>query len=302
MTLKLAAVSMVRNECDIIELFVKINSRIFDAIYILDHMSSDGTEEIIKVLQTSGYPVKYSQLNTSQFNQDQVITNLVRQVANLDLYDYVMPIDADEFLLLEDKDSIENMVSKNAYGLIPWRTFCPISDKYFDVEAPLYDLFKMRDVEPNQFFKVFIGNEYAKNCSVSFGSHQAMSDRFIFEPKVMPVFLAHIPIRSSVQMVNKAILGSHAFRLTPRRAAGQGFHWDLMAKFIRQKDFKIEYDDMAMIALRYAISEDSLAQTPRFMLDGPRIGFSTDTIEMKNLAKINSLKSFDSFMLNMQTK
>ena len=128
---------MVRNECDIIELFIKINSRVFDAIYIVDHMSSDGTKEIISALKMQGFPVEYSQLNCSQFNQAETITNLVRQVAQLNLYDYIVPMDADEFLCIESND-ISRWISSKSFGLIPWRTFCPISNEYYAAEAPLY--------------------------------------------------------------------------------------------------------------------------------------------------------------------
>lgn len=48
MTGKIAAVSMVRNECDIIELFLKINLRHLDFILVIDHNSDDGTTEILE--------------------------------------------------------------------------------------------------------------------------------------------------------------------------------------------------------------------------------------------------------------
>lgn len=306
MACKLAAVTMARDECDIIELFVKINSRVFDAIYIVDHMSRDGTAEIIASLIANGYPVKYSRLNSRQFNQGEVITNLVRQVANLDLYDYIVPLDADEFLVLPSQKAVEDEISKytsqNEYALIPWRTYCPISDDYYTVDAPLYELFRMRDQEPEQYFKVLIGNEYAKGCEVSFGSHGAVNHKFVFEPKILPLYLAHVPLRSCSQMLNKAILGSHALRTVPNRQPGMCFHWDLMANYIRAKDFKIHYEDLELISLRYSIPENSPAKTPMLMVGGPRLGLSSDTIEMKDLAKINSLQSFDYFMQTMLIK
>lgn len=46
---RVAAICMVRNECDIIESFVRHNSAIFDYIYFLNHHSSDTTVEILKL-------------------------------------------------------------------------------------------------------------------------------------------------------------------------------------------------------------------------------------------------------------
>ena len=48
--MKIAAISIVKNEADIIELFVKINSRICDHMYIVDGSSDDGTFEMLKEL------------------------------------------------------------------------------------------------------------------------------------------------------------------------------------------------------------------------------------------------------------
>lgn len=43
--MKLAAVSVVRNECDIIELFFRINSRVVDRFFVVDHGSTDRTRK-----------------------------------------------------------------------------------------------------------------------------------------------------------------------------------------------------------------------------------------------------------------
>ena len=72
-----------------------------------------------------------------------------------------------------------------------------------------------------------------------------------------------------------------------------------MAKIIRDKGFTIDYEDMAKIASRYAMEENALPERPSLVMDGPRIGLSTDSIQMKNLSYINNMKAFDSFMLGM---
>ena len=47
---KIAIVSMVRNEADVIESFVRHNLQVADALYIIDHASTDGTGEILQQL------------------------------------------------------------------------------------------------------------------------------------------------------------------------------------------------------------------------------------------------------------
>ncbi|WP_422109483.1 glycosyltransferase family 2 protein, partial [Achromobacter xylosoxidans] len=44
---KLISISMVRNENDVIESFVRHNLELMDEMHIIDHGSSDGTREIL---------------------------------------------------------------------------------------------------------------------------------------------------------------------------------------------------------------------------------------------------------------
>ena len=56
--MRLAGVTMVRNECDIVEAFLRHNEAVLDRLYILDNESSDGTLEILQRLAASRLSVK----------------------------------------------------------------------------------------------------------------------------------------------------------------------------------------------------------------------------------------------------
>ena len=43
--MRLAGITIARNECDIVEAFVRHNEAVLDRLYILDNDSSDGTLE-----------------------------------------------------------------------------------------------------------------------------------------------------------------------------------------------------------------------------------------------------------------
>ena len=55
--MKIASISMVKNEADIIESFVRHTLRFVDVMYIIDHLSTDNTWIILNNLQAEGLPL-----------------------------------------------------------------------------------------------------------------------------------------------------------------------------------------------------------------------------------------------------
>ena len=53
----IAAISMVRNEADVIESFVRHTLRFADRLYITDHRSEDATREILSALVSESLPI-----------------------------------------------------------------------------------------------------------------------------------------------------------------------------------------------------------------------------------------------------
>jgi hypothetical protein len=298
--MKVALVSMVKNECDIIELFLKINLRQFDHAYIFDHMSTDGTDLIIKKLIHEGYPITYIYHKDVDFRQSDLITSAVNYISKLNIYDYLVPLDADEFLATTDefrsvKDAISVSLSTSSLGLVPWRTYCPISDSYYAADAPLFEIFRMRKFEPTIFHKVIIGNEFSKSCVVSEGNHFAVNSLLNFNCQEIPIHIQHVPIRSSEQIINKSIMGSHTLSLKKSRQVGEGFHWDNLADIIRTNEFLVDDKLLLDLAISYAAPPGAII-VKEFDDLSPRIGLSDDRIVHRELSKINVIKSFDSYI------
>lgn len=301
--MKIAAISMVKNESDIIELFIKINSRFFDAIYILDHGSTDSTAQIVRLMKKSGYNVYYTLLNDKIYNQSKITTSAIRQIAQLDLYDYLMPLDADEFIPDEKIGLIRDFLSERHgdldVGYFPWKTYCPINRKYFEAEAPLYDNFKARRIELSQFYKVIVTNRLGKFCTIAMGNHDitTQEETGALKRHIIPSFLIHAPIRSQEQIISKAVLGSHSFKLKKDRVPGEGFHWDELTQQIREKNYSISDEMLFQVAANYAVPKE------KWVKDQPindaievacsSIGRAEDSIEFIELAKINLLRNFD---------
>jgi hypothetical protein len=296
-TLKLAAVTLIKDEGDIIELFLKLNLRVFDRIFVFDHMSTDNTKEIIFKMREAGYSVAYTYYPAPQFQQSKAITYLVQQVARMDLYDYIVPLDADEFLMPAadlGPDDLGECLASTQWGKAPWRTYCPVSDDYFGPQAPLFSHFRARRVEPTRLRKVVIGNTYGKNCTVLEGNHKAYNLDLPGEAVTLPLVFAHVPVRSEAQILRKALMGSYALSLKSERFPNEGNHWDAMAACIRAAGFRVSPEQLTNFALQYMNARGITDNT--IVHDGPRLGEPDDTIELTALAQRPLLAAFDGYI------
>jgi glycosyltransferase involved in cell wall biosynthesis len=304
---RIVGVSMVKNEADIIELFIKINSRFFSEIHILDHYSSDHTATIIKKFQADGYPIKYKLLENdgSGFNQAEITANYIRQVARDIECDYIMPIDADEFPFINPAEKITQVLSEATqacgYCLIPWVTYCPIKGDYLSSTAPLYTNFRPRNFEPDQYYKIILTRDFARTVKLATGNHNVIESEK-YKPKKIKAILQHVPVRSAEQISSKAIIGSATLKITKNHKAGESFHWDEMAERILARNMEISEAETLDIALNYA-KQKKHQRSPKISIFSfsPKIGTSSDTIELKDLAKVDIHKNINAFRA-LQTK
>ncbi len=299
MSTKVATISMVKDECDIIELFVKINSRMVDHMFVVDHNSRDGTSEILKQLKELHYPLTIYRSDDPDFPQAKVLSTVARRVAATNEYAFLVPLDADEFIYCEHgkfADLLAQEIPPGGCGQLPWVTYVPSEGHYYASSAPLYNIFRKRCYEPTQLYKVVIPNEMAKTCIISAGSHVVAFNSRVIPATTLSATLQHCPIRSIDQITAKGIIGSHRLSIKVGRLETEGYHWDLMAEQIRRANFGLSHADMLSMALNYlaeGVSDLSVDAT------APRIGGPNDSIEMVDLSKIRLFKKLDQFMADL---
>jgi glycosyltransferase involved in cell wall biosynthesis len=230
----IAGLAVVRNESDIIELFVRINLRAVDKVFVIDNKSTDNTVTIIKQLQEEGLPVILWHDSSLVFHQQRIITDAYRRIFAEYDFDWVFALDADEFILGERESVLKDLlnVPKGEYGLLEWRSFVPISERYYDHDSPLWELFRQRAKEPRIFHKVAIPASLSSLCSISMGNHrlEPVDRAFRVKGYVLETRLAHIPVRSSDQMVSKILVKDHKNSLKVSRKEAVSFHIDEYAK------------------------------------------------------------------------
>ena len=216
----IAVVSMVRNEADVIESFVRHNLGWADRLYVAVHESSDETLSILQALQGDGLPIVLSEVKGAAQLQSEVVTMLMRQ-AVAEGAAFVVPLDADEFLLPDGgsnpSQSLGNFcrtiftsMDEGKVYAAAWVRYVPKSGQGFLLSRRAH-----REKWPEKLTKIILGAEAvrAAELEISQGNHLVLLPGLEGErQKVVPealkgVHIAHYPWRSEEQAAKKAAVG-----------------------------------------------------------------------------------------------
>jgi glycosyltransferase involved in cell wall biosynthesis len=309
--MKIACITQVRDECDIIELFVRINSRIFDHIYIIDNNSVDATAYILNKLKQEGLPISTTFDGDNTYNQDGLVTNALRSINANGQYDWFMFLDADEFLE-ETKDDILEKLERTPKHLVPkamWRSWVPTSLDYFEHKNPLYTVFNPLENENHITYKAIIDRNRAPHVKITHGNHEwkRLDNGLIVPDYYSGIRINHFPIRSVEQITSKAVL-NHYRQLT-RNAAKANNKADLgrvrtffqLASIhteLRKKNFAATLEDLRRWAVWYNTEIPPTGRDPQIdsAIPGVGFGFEDDEIQYLDLSKIYLGARFDKQM------
>ena len=127
---KIVIISMVKNEADIIESFVRHGLTFADELLVADHCSTDGTGEILGKLREEGMPVFVQLRKQVELAHEEVMNELLQEAVRERHADIVLPLDADEFLVNTDtgtscREVLERLSPEKLYKL-EWRLYEPL--------------------------------------------------------------------------------------------------------------------------------------------------------------------------------
>jgi hypothetical protein len=207
---------MVRNEADIVEAFVRHNGALLDGMAIIDHGSIDGTLGILTELARERLPIILIKSATPGYLQEQITTATARDVFRQTGADFVMPLDADEFLKLRSRDEFDRALAAippRMNGLLHWLTYVPDFAVAKDGTIALLRSARRMAKERQTFHKALMSRYLLErpeamlangNHFVARRLHGSPEDA---EPhaRIRDEFaaLAHVPIRSAAQFVTK---------------------------------------------------------------------------------------------------
>jgi glycosyltransferase involved in cell wall biosynthesis len=209
----IVSLTMVRNEADIVESFVRHNVQFLDAMIVLDNGSCDQTPEILFSLIREGLPVYYLFDPDPCYVQDVISTALLYAAIDHFSPEFVIPLDADEFITATDgtcsKDDLANALAPVAVFLIPWITYVPGTQAILPTADPLPRMDHRRSFEPKAVYKAIVPAVIATQNEITLkqGNHDVLSPSSI-ERRVLSGFsLAHFPIRTVEQFRSKSLVG-----------------------------------------------------------------------------------------------
>ena len=255
------SISMVRNEQDIIEPFLRYHSRLFDLMFVLDNRSNDDTRRIILSVARELGNIVLCDIPDKAQNQSENMTRALHHAQAAAFAEYVFFLDADEFVSAGNKEDLARSLAPllpGAIGLMPWKTFVP--DPAIDEEStpdPLLRLKYQRRNEDPQSYKAVYRAHGGIDTSVwvTQGNHKLRDGfgRSLPSCKLDDLPLLHFPLRSVEQLTAKGVLSwaANQARDARVRSGKEAFQWKRLHEIVRSGK-RLDQNDLALEALRYA--------------------------------------------------
>jgi hypothetical protein len=232
---RLISLSMVKNEQDIIEPFIRHNARFVDCMVILDNASVDDTRRIALACARELGNVVVTDDAEFGYRQAERMTGALRACQSAFFADFVLFLDADEFLGAPDRAALIRTLDRIApggIGLMPWQNFVLTRDEAAaETRDPPRTMRHRRAVDARVFFKAVLRADGADHPDlvVAQGNHDILTAAGASLPatRLDDLPLLHFPIRSRQQLITKTIVGWAATvaKDPGARRAPDGLQW-----------------------------------------------------------------------------
>ena len=210
---KIVAITMVKNEMDIIESFVRHTLGFADLLIVADHKSTDRTREILEALRAEGLPILVGDVEEARHVQAETMTRLLWMAADTYQADIVLPLDTDEFLVptgdVSVRDILEALPVAESRSL-RMQMFLPASDKGLPAGVFPFVVPFLRDTVPGRVQKVLVNGAAVRQTHLRLGegNHEIIHPtpegmRAAHGPLCEGMELAHLYWRSPAQFQSK---------------------------------------------------------------------------------------------------
>ncbi len=239
----IVAVSMVKNSADVIETMIRGNSPVVDKYMIINNASTDNTMNIIESLRDEGFDIEVIQDDSISPYQGDRVTETARYAVEKLGADIILPLDDDEILCSNSegigykdvRKHLEELDQESLY-YVYWRNYIPTDeDDMTQICVAIREHFCLDD-EPEMTKKVIVPAGLFRDPSfrIETGSHFTSGGKIKKQIVLTDLRLAHYPIRSSVQIASKVIVGWHNYLGMPNRDKEMSSHWRVMYQAIKE--------------------------------------------------------------------
>jgi len=299
---KIGAATVVRNEADIIEAFVRHSLALVDRLAVVDHGSFDGTPEILAALVKEDLPLAVVRDDRIGFFQPEILTPVAGDLLRRGGADFVFMLDADEFIKTPSRGMLEETLARvpeGMHALAPWFTYIPEFDRTSrDDPVALLRSARRLPAEHQVLRKVVVSRRFLETpkAFVAMGNHRVYASRdtpsmpcphALLPPEAIAV--AHVPIRSADQLTAKIAVGWLAHLVAKRVDPALSFHWgEAYAALAAGRRFAA--DDLTTMAANYSLRQaEWVAPDPATWLDDPFL--VPMTLRYTHLAQSDALAS-----------
>jgi hypothetical protein len=231
--LKLCCAAVVGNESDILEAFARHALTFADHLHIMFHNSYDTSQDIVGHLIEDGLSISTEVSRNPAFRRELMGCELVRSATSRERFDYILPLDADEFIVVKDRAVLEaELAAVPDVGALSlaWISYVPTPDDDQSDPNPVTRIRHRLATPHPSVRKVFFRADLMDRLDdvvLADGNHLLLSrqGRAIPERRSERVYLAHYPVRSSGQITSKAVLGSLVRQVSPDFTDHQSRHW-----------------------------------------------------------------------------
>lgn len=245
---------MIRNEKSILETFCAHALSLFDRIILIDHLSSDGTREYIKLLSQKYPHVECYFFDDPGYYQSEVMTWAARDLVGNETPGWVFLLDVDEFIPFKSKEEFDRKLSElHSFPVISmsWLNLVPL-----DMESgKVINQFFLKPPHPSDHHKIAFQPSLIPSSDyfIAQGNHALfMGTRTakVRYPARNSFSIYHLPIRTKQQLREKIRYGTESYRrMGSDRRGKNGSHWDEIHQIMEGNILTDEM--MAGIAAQY---------------------------------------------------